>query len=115
MSSREEIEQAIRDEEAILDEVVGLLESGTDVALWRAELRAALALALADGAMPRPEQWKAVTLRRHLFGPEDQLPVQLVADEASTASSGRYAERLRADLAACVRYRAGAYLLRPSR
>jgi hypothetical protein len=92
--------------------VAGLLESGADLAAWTEDMRAALALALEDGSMSRTESWKAVTLRRHLFGPEGSVPAQLAAPRQPSALDRKHAERLRSALPACVRYRVGMYLLR---
>jgi hypothetical protein len=69
MSSRAEVEQAIVDDESMLEQVIGLLEGRCGLGAWAEDARAALALALADGSMSRTESWKAVALRRHLFGP----------------------------------------------
>jgi hypothetical protein len=111
--SRSEAEQAIIDEELMLEQVAGLLARKAGLAAWSEEARASLALALEDASMSRAESWKAVTLRRHLFGPEDIVPSSLAAPPRSPIDR-RYAERLRSDLAACVRYRAGTYLLKRS-
>jgi hypothetical protein len=111
--SRSEAEQAIIDEELMLEQVAGLLESKSDLAAWSVEARTSLALALEDASMSRAESWKAVTLRRHLFGPEEIVPCSLAAPLRSPIDR-RYAERLRSDLAACIRYRAGMYLLKQS-
>jgi hypothetical protein len=58
----------------MLEQVAGLLESAADFAEWPEDVRIALALALEDGSMPDTETWKAVTLRRHLFGPAGVVP-----------------------------------------
>ena len=97
----------------MLERVAGLLEIQSHIAEWPEQTRTALALALEDSSMSRAERWKAVALRRHLFGPADIVPSQLEAPPRATTER-RYAERLRADLPACVRYRAGMYLLKPS-
>jgi hypothetical protein len=56
-----------------------------------------------------------VTLRRHLFGPADRIPDQITVQREPSSRDRRRAERLRADIPARVRYRAGMYLLEPSR
>jgi len=75
----------------------------------------ALVLALTDATMSGTESWKAVTLRRHLFGPTDRIPDELTMQREPSSRDRRRAERLRADVPARVRYRAGAHLLSPSR
>jgi hypothetical protein len=115
MIGRSDIEQAILDEEAVLEQVAVLLEAGSAVASWPEDLRAALALALTDPVMSRTEGWKAVTLRRHLFGPADRVPEHLAMPQEPSSRDRRRAERLRADIPARVRYRAGMYLLNASR
>lgn len=113
MSSRVDVEQAIVDDESMLEQVIGLLESRSDIARWTEDTRTALALALQDGSMSPTESWKAVTLRRHLFGPTEAIPDQLDAPPHPSVIDLRRAERLRSGLPACVRYRAGTYLLPP--
>jgi hypothetical protein len=115
MIGRSDIEQAILDEEEVLEQVAGLIETGTAFARWPEDLRAALALALTDAAMSRSESWKAVTLRRHLFGPADGIPDEIIVQRVPSSRDRRRAERLRADLPACVRYRAGMHLPKPPR
>ena len=110
MSGRADIERAILDEESTVEQVARLLESGAVLAEWPAAVRAALALALEDPSMSRAERWKAVALRRHLFGPAGVAPAQLVASREPSMIERRRAERLRSDIPALVRYRAGAYL-----
>jgi hypothetical protein len=113
MIGRAEVERAILEREAILEDVARLLESRTELAEWTQDMIAALALALGD-SMSRTEGWKAVTLRRHLFGPAGVLPEGMAAAAVpgpSAVDRGR-AERLRAGLPARVKYRAGMYLLR---
>lgn len=110
MSSRADIERAILDEESMLEQVLHLLESRSAMADWPDDARAALALALADDTMPRAESWKAVALRRHLFGPSANPPKTIVAPEEPSAIDRRRAERLRSGLTAIIRYRAGMYL-----
>jgi hypothetical protein len=113
MIGRSGIEQAILDEEAVLEQVAGLLEAGSELASWPEEIRVALGLALTDAAMSRTESWKAVVLRRHLFGPVDRIPDQIIVQREPSSRDRRRAERLRADLPARVRYRAGVHLLKP--
>jgi hypothetical protein len=113
VTTRFQAEQAIVDEESMLERVAGLFEIQSDIAEWPEQTRSALALALKDGSMSSAERWKAVALRRHLFGPADIVPSQLAAPPR-VPTDRRYAERFRADLPACVRYRAGMYLLKPS-
>jgi len=112
MISRADVERAILDEEAMLEQVATLLESGSDLAAWPQDARTALALALEDASMSRAEGWKAVALRRHLFGPQAAVPDQLAAPGAPSALDRRHAERLRSGLLARVRYRIATYLLR---
>lgn len=115
MIGRSDIEQAILDEEEVLEQVAGLIETGTAFASWPEDLRMALALALADPVMSRTEGWKAVTLRRHLFGPADGIPAEIIVQREPSSRDRRRAERLRGDIPARVRYRSGVYLLnRPS-
>jgi hypothetical protein len=111
MIERAEVERGILDDERVLEQLAGLLESGVELAAWTEDMRAALGLAL-EGSMSRTEGWKAVTLRRHLFGPEGSVPAQLAAPPQPSAVDRKRAERLRSALAACVRYRVGTYLLR---
>ncbi|HWO19202.1 MAG TPA: hypothetical protein VNO30_10505 [Kofleriaceae bacterium] len=110
MNERADIERAILDEESVVEQVACLLESGAALAEWPAVVRAALALALEDPAMSRTESWKAVALRRHLFGPAGAVPAQLAAPREPSLVDRRRAERLRSDVPARVRYRAGTYL-----
>ncbi|TMQ14027.1 MAG: hypothetical protein E6J90_27430 [Deltaproteobacteria bacterium] len=115
MIERADVEREIVDDEAMLEQVAGLLEGGTDLAKWPEDARDALALALGDSSMSGSETWKAVTLRRHLFGPAGIVPQQLTAIRAPSAAARRRAEVLRSGLPACVRYRVAMYLLQPSR
>jgi hypothetical protein len=114
MMERADVERGILDEEVILDELARLLESRSDFTAWPQDMTTALALALEDGSMSRPESWKAVTLRRHLFGPAGVVPHQLAGPRQPSALDRKRAERLRSGLPACVRYRAGMYLLQAS-
>jgi hypothetical protein len=113
MTGRSDVEQALLEDEAVLEQVVRLLEARAEFATWPDDLRTALALALADAAMSRPESWKAVTLRRHLFGPADCIPDELTVQREPSSRDRRHAERLRSGVPAVVRYRAGVHLLRP--
>jgi hypothetical protein len=115
MIGRSEIEQALLDEEEVLEHVARLLEAGSELGSWPEDLRAALALALTDAAMSRTESWKAVVLRRHLFGPTERIPDEIIVQRESSSRDRRRAERLRADVPARVRYRAGMHLLKPLR
>ena len=110
MSERADIERALLDEESMLEQVVRLLERGAALADWPETVRAALALALEDPSMSLAETWKAVTLRRHLFGPAGVVSVQFAAPAEPSALDRRRAERLRSGLPALVRYRAATYL-----
>jgi hypothetical protein len=112
MIGRSDIEQAILDEESMLAQVVRLLESGVGLAAWPAAMRAALGLALDDPTMSRAEGWKAVALRRHLFGPAGDIPSQIAAPREPSVIDRKRAERLRSGLPALVRYRGADYLLR---
>lgn len=115
MISRADVERAILEEEAVLEQVATLLESASDLAVWPPDARTALALALEDGSMSRAEGWKAVALRRHLFGPEVAVPNGLAEPAAPSALDHRHAERLRSGLLARLRYRIAMYLLRAQR
>ena len=111
MIERADVEQAIIDDESMLEQVAGLLESGADLAAWPEGLRLALALALDDGAVSGAETWKAVTLRRHLFGPAGAVPAQIASIPDPSAAARRRAEGLRSGLPARVRYRVATYML----
>lgn len=113
MTVRADIERAISEEEQVLAQVARLLEDRVVLAGWPEDLQTAFGLALADPTMPRAEGWKAVTLRRHLFGPAEYEPDLLRVSRAPSAVDRKCAERLRAGLPAVVRYRAGGYLLAP--
>ncbi len=95
----------------MLDQVARLLEAKARLAEWPVPARTALALALADPSMPLAETWKAVALRRHLFGPAGAIPAQITAPREPSPDVRKQAERLRSGLPALVRYRAGAYWL----
>lgn len=111
MIGRADIERAILDEESMLEQVARLLEAGTGLAGWPEDVRAAFALALGERSMPLAESWKAVALRRHLFGPAGSVPSRLSASPDPSSVDRKRAERLRSGLPALVRYRAGTYLL----
>ena len=112
MTARAEVEQALLDEEAVLEQIACLLEAGAELASWPEDLRAALVLALTDATMSRTEGWKAVTLRRHLFGPTDCMPDHLVLPREMSAVDRKRAERLRSGIPARIRYRGGMHLLK---
>jgi hypothetical protein len=114
MIERADVERGILDEESVLEQVARLLESGVDLAEWPEDLRTAFALALEDGSMSRAESWKAVALRRHLFGPAGVIPDEIAAPGAPSTVDRKRAERVRSALPARVRYRAAAYLLHAS-
>ena len=111
MSERAEVEREILDEEAMLARIARLLESGAALAGWPEAARGALALALEDPSMSLAESWKAVALRRHLFGPAGAVPPQLAAPQAPSVVDRKRAERLRSALPALVRYRVARSLL----
>jgi hypothetical protein len=110
MSGRADVERAIADDESMVEQVARLLESGAGLAGWPAAARTALALALEDPSMSLAESWKAVVLRRHLFGPAGAVPAQLAAPRAPSTVDRRRAERLRSGLPAIVRYRVATHL-----
>ena len=112
MMSRSEVEQAISDEETILEQVSGLLEDRVELDAWPEAIRGALGLALEGERVSRAESWKVITLRRHLFGGAGVIPPGVMPTDAPTSRDQRRAERLREGLPARVRYRAGFYLLR---
>ena len=115
MIGRDDVERAIIDDESMLEQVAGLLESGSDLAGWPEDPRHALALALEDASMSGTETWKAVTLRRHLFGPAGVVPEQLASIRDPSAAARRRAEALRAGLPARVPYRVATYMLPATR
>jgi hypothetical protein len=108
--TRREQEQAISDEEDVLERVTQLLEGRAPVAAWPLRLRNALALALGEENVSRTEQWKVTALRRHLFGAATPVPADLQPPAMPDGAEVRYAERLRAGLTALARFRAGVYL-----
>jgi hypothetical protein len=109
-----DVEREILDDEKVLEQVAALLEGGAEVTTWPEDLRMALIVALHDPHMARAEGWKAVTLRRHLFGPSDAIPESLAMSREPSAIDRRRAERLRSGIPGCVRYRSGRYLIRAS-
>ena len=109
-----DVEPALVQDAAVLEQVARLPEAGPGLSSSPDGLRAALALALPDAAMSRAESWKAVTLRRHLFGPTDRVPEHLAVPREPSVLDRRRGERLRAGVPARVRYRAGMYLLTPA-
>jgi hypothetical protein len=111
MTGRADVERGLIDDELLLEQVAGLLESGSDLTGWPEDVRIALALALEDGSMSVTEAWKAVTLRRHLFGPAGVVPEQIASIRDPSAAARRRAEGLRSGLPARVRYRVATYLL----
>lgn len=110
MIERVEAERAIAEDEAMVEQLAVLLESRAALVAWPPALRAALALALTDPAMSRPEHWKAVALRRHLFGAAGELPGELAASQAPSPGDRKRAERVRAGLTARLRFRGAAHL-----
>jgi hypothetical protein len=116
MIGRADVERAIVEDEQLVEQIARLLEDRAELDAWSDDLRVALALALEDAAMSRTEGWKAVTLRRHLFGPGDVVPARISDMSRQPALTDRArAERLRAALPARVKYRAGMYLPRDAR
>jgi hypothetical protein len=111
MIGRADVERAIVDDESMLEQLAGLLEGGADLAAWPEDLRIALALALEEPSMSSTEIWKAVTLRRHLFGPAGLVPEQIGSIQQPSAAARRRAEGLRSGLPARVRYRVATYML----
>ena len=111
MIGRADVERGIVDDESMLEQVAGLLESGSDLDEWPEDVRIALALALEDDSMSDTETWKAVTLRRHLFGPAGVVPAQIAAIRDPSAAARSRAEGLRSGLPARVRYRVATYML----
>lgn len=113
MTGRADVERGIIDDELLLEQVAGLLESGSDLTGWPEDVRTALASA--DGSMSGTEAWKAVTLRRHLFGPAGVVPEQIASIRDPSAAARRRAEGLRSGLPARVRYCVAMYLLQAAR
>jgi len=100
MIGRADVERAIVDQEAFLEGVARLLDNRTELAAWTEDVRATLALALGDDSMSRTEGWKAVTLRRHLFGPSGVPPAGITAVPRQPSAVERTrAERLRSGAA----------------
>jgi hypothetical protein len=115
MIRRADVERAIVDDESMLEQVAGLLERNADLAEWPEDVRIALALALEDGSMSGTETWKAVTLRRHLFGPAGVVPEQIASIRQPSAAARRRSEGLRSGLPARVPYRIATYMLHAAR
>jgi hypothetical protein len=115
MIGRADVERGLIDDESMLELVARLLEAGSDLAGWPEDARLALALALEDGSMSSTEDWKAVTLRRHLFGPAGVVPEQLAPIRDPSIAARQRAEGLRSGLPAVVRYRVATYLLPAAR
>ena len=111
MNARADLERELLDEESLLAQVTRLLEQRVDPAEWPPPARSALALALEDPAMSTTESWKAVVLRRHLFGPAGAVPARIAATPQPSSLDRKLAERLRSGLPGLVRYRAAIYLL----
>ena len=111
MKDRAEVEQAIRDEAALVEAVAGLIKRRSALSAWPDGLRAVLAAALADDARSRAEGWKATALRRHLFGGDGSIPHGISGDREPTEADRRHAAPLRAALVARVRYRSGMHLI----
>ena len=115
MIGRADVERAILEEESMLEQVACLLEGRSGLAEWPETVRIALALALEDPSMSLSESWKAVALRRHLFGPAGVVPAQIAAPREPSSADRRRAERLRSGLSALVRFRIATYLLQAER
>jgi hypothetical protein len=115
MIERAEVERAIVDDEAMVEQLALLIESGSALAAWPAPLRSALALALADLSMSRPEGWKAVALRRHLFGAAGVIPDELAAPRTPSPAERKRAERVRSALTSRIQFRGATHLLRAAR
>lgn len=91
-------------EECILRGVVSRLKARIPLESWPSEERQALALALA-AADTAPSQWQADALRRHLLSNAPIPPELTLTGRASDAVQWA-ADRLRADLAGLVPFRA---------
>ena len=115
MATRAEIESAIVDDELFVERLARLVEGRSDLETWTDGMTSVLALALQDETLSRSESWKAVALRRHLFGPMDVVPERLVPARRPTEVDRRRAERLRSDLPGRLQYRAGMHLVRSGR
>lgn len=103
--SREAIEAALLDEQALLESLAANIRAGLAPEDWAPECRDALARALSPGDASPGEHWKARALRRHLFGPDRDAGIQ-VPDTPPTVQESRRAERVRSDLAHLVPLRA---------
>ncbi|MGO9180993.1 MAG: hypothetical protein ACLQBX_17960 [Candidatus Limnocylindrales bacterium] len=106
---REDVEQAIEDEERTLTQAAGLLRSRAPWDHWPLSVRRALELALDEPPTSETSAQQARVLRRHLFGP-DTWSSPFSAPDQPTWIEIRRSERLRADLPRLVSLRAGAYL-----
>lgn len=109
--TRLEIEHSIRDEAIAVDEVLALLASRAAIETWPESLQFAFLLALSDDVLTA-EAWKATALRRHLFG---EALMNADVSRPPSALERRLAERLRSDLPARARLRAGLYLVTRAR
>lgn len=103
--SREAIEAALLDEQALLESLVANIRAGRSSEDWSPECRDALARALSPGDASPGEHWKARALRRHLFGPDQDAHIE-APDTPPTMQERRRAERVRSDLAHLVPLRA---------
>ena len=96
----------VRNDSALLIDVIALLETKTPLAAWPAEAVTALAEAVAPETGDPRERSKGARLERHLFaGP----PPNALSEGTGTPS--RRSDRLRADLADLTPCGAGLYLV----
>jgi len=112
---REDVEQAIEDEERTLTQAVALLRSRAPWSRWPLPIRRALELALDESTSSGTSAQQARVLRRHLFGP-DTWSSPFSTPAHPTRIELRRSERLRVGLPRLVSLRAGTYLAnrRPS-